>query len=670
MSVDRILQLSAPLLRLVVAASLTVSLVAAASADETLHHRLELTLEPESGSLEVRDVIETGGHERLALELAPGLSIEDLVVDGETVEPPSRDGVVSIELPTSGDHRVEIAYGGVLEAGGAGRGLSPMVTTEGAFLPYGIGWLAHGGTEDQTVTYVVSLDVPAPYKALATGDLVSETEEDGRYQAVFATDGPNEPPSVFAGDLRIHERRHDGLRLRTYFPADQTTLSSAYLDQVAGYIDRFSDEIGAYPYDSFAVIAAPLPVGLGFPGTTYVSSQILGMPFMLTRSLAHEILHNWWANGVFLDISEGNWAEGLTTYMADYALAETEGDEAAWQMRLGWLRDFAALPEERDRPIAAFRSKGHDADQVVGYNKVAMVFHMLKRELGEDWFMAGLRSFWERHRFETATWSDLRSSFEAASGRALDDFFDPWLTRKGAPALSLDSADLRASSGGHLLNLGISSDSADYDLLVPVQIETAGGVEQRTVRLVNGVAEASFAFAERPLAIGVDQRHDLFRRLAADEAPPILRDVTLAADTLTVLPVNGSEQAGKIALTLAERTLDTNVSLADLDDEAVRTSPLMLIGLREEMTDALAAAGIDPPPDRLGGKGTARSWVSARKGAPPVLVVEAEDEAALSALLRPLPHYGRQSFLVFEGSEAIDKGVWPAADNALTLRFD
>ena len=304
------------------------------------------------------------------------------------------------------------------------------------FLPYGIGWLANGGAEDDRVTYVLNLDVHAPYKAVATGSLVDEQETDERFRATFESRMPTEPPSVFVGDYVISERDHGDLRLRTYFPMDRQELAPAYLDQVAGYIDRFSEEIGAYPYDGFAVIASPLPVGLGFPGLTYVSSQILHMPFMLTRSLAHEIAHNWWANGVFVDYAEGNWAEGLTTYMADYGLAEADDADAAWQMRLGWLRDFAALPDERDQPITSFRSKGHDADQVVGYNKVAMVFHMLRQELGEDIFRAGIAHFWDRHKFESAGWSDLQASFEtAADGRDLDTFFDPWLKEKGAPLL-------------------------------------------------------------------------------------------------------------------------------------------------------------------------------------------------------------------------------------------
>jgi hypothetical protein len=39
---------------------------------------------------------------------------------------------------------------------------------------------------------------------------------------------------------------------------------------------------------------------------------------------------------------------------------------------------------------------------------------------------------------------------------------------------------------------------------------------------------------------------------------------------------------------------------------------------------------------------------------PPVIA------AALQALQRGLPHYGKQSWLVFEGTRAQDKGIWPA----------
>ncbi len=649
---------------------LPLMVFSAAAAEEKLHHDLDLTLDPQASTLQVTDRIEVSGHTKLALKLAPGLDLAEALINGEGVEPSSENGVLWIELPKGKGSEVLLSYGGVLSSDDSRGGLSPLLANEGGFLPYGLGWLANGGSEDDSVTYQLTVSAPAPYQVVATGAMIEEAAKDGEYRATFAASRPSEPPSVFAGEFRIDERDHRGLRLRTYFPADQQQLADLYLDQAASYIDLFEDRIGDYPYDGFSMIAAPLPVGLGFPGLTYISSRILRMPFMQTRSLAHEILHNWWANGVYVDYGEGNWAEGLTTYMADYALAEAEGPAEAEEMRLGWLRDFSALPAERDQPLAAFRSKGHDADQVIGYNKVALVLHMLKQEIGEAAFSRGIKAFWTAHRFNSAAWSDIQASFEAETGRDLDAFFYPWLTTKGAPKLSLDRAEVRNMDGGFELDLAVSSDRPDYDLLVPVQIETEAGLEQASLRVRDGVGADVIETKARPVAIGIDQQHELFRHLAADEAPPILRDVTFDQEALTVVATNGRQDAEAIAKELAGRTLSGGVRQVALDDASIAQSPVMLIGLAKDVGAALSKIGVEPIPEALKDRGTARSWVTKRDDAPPVLVVEAADDEALAALMRPLPHYGRNSFLVFEGQTMVQKGVWPSGDNALTKRFD
>ena len=42
-----------------------------------------------------------------------------------------------------------------------------------------------------------------------------------------------------------------------------------------------------------------------------------------------------------------------------------------------------------------------------------------------------------------------------------------------------------------------------------------------------------------------------------------------------------------------------------------------------------------------------------------MLVISADDAAALQTLLRPLPHYGGQSYVLFEGGRAASRGIWP-----------
>jgi hypothetical protein len=47
--------------------------------------------------------------------------------------------------------------------------------------------------------------------------------------------------------------------------------------------------------------------------------------------------------------------------------------------------------------------------------------------------------------------------------------------------------------------------------------------------------------------------------------------------------------------------------------------------------------------------------------------ISARDLDALRSLQRPLPHYGRQSWLVFEGARAVERGVWPGEPAAIPV---
>jgi hypothetical protein len=84
--------------------------------------------------------------------------------------------------------------------------------------------------------------------------------------------------------------------------------------------------------------------------------------------------------------------------------------------------------------------------------------------------------------------------------------------------------------------------------------------------------------------------------------------------------------------------------------------------LRADVDAALAARGLPNEPEHLAGRGTAQVWtLSSGKTAAPLAVISVRDAEALRALARPLPHYGAQSFLAFDGARAIERGVWPVA---------
>ncbi len=635
------------------------------SAETVVRHDVELSLSPATGAIEIVDRVRPGAGHEYRFALAPWLALHDLRINDKPAVYSRAGNRYRIALPSGADPEIRFELGGSIPAPQAGDLSRSGI--DGVYLPGYAGWLPVGAAD--RIDFSLKVRVPGGMRAVATGRLIEAQSSGEAYRATFESHWPGEPPSLFAGPYEVNQSQGSTPAVQTYFHPELDPLSEAYLEAAAAYLARYDTLIGTYPYDDFRIVSAPLPVGLGFPGLTYVGREVLPLPFMRKRSLAHEVLHNWWGNGVAVDYADGNWAEGLTTYLADYALAEDDGNEPARTMRLKWLRDYSALPPSRDRPLTEFIGKQHDAAQVIGYNKAAFVFHMLRREIGETAFIDGLRLFWQRHRQRSAGWGDLRRAFEESSGVALGWFFEQWLERPGAPLLSLGAHRVEQTAQGYRVELEVLQKAPAYRLKLPLRLVTRDGVETRSVTVDTVVNRLEFDLAEKPAAIHIDPDSEIFRRLTAAETPPILRDVTLDPETLTVIA--GSDAAFRDpARELAGRLLDTPPRFAGAEAVREQDRPLLLIADSEQFDQLRRELELETAPQRMSARQTAAAWVLRRANGSTVLVVTARDAGALRQLLRPLPHYASQSYVLFEGRRAADKGIWPVLRGPLYRELD
>lgn len=650
--------------------SLLAMWVCAAGATDLPHMNLQIRLEPASGELAVQATITVRASGPLKLALSAPFEVEHVSLDSHPIDnPPQHDALRqswTVDLPhPMAEHVFELRYRGRLaplqsSEGARAPGADVAKASErGSFLPAGSGWYPEVG--DGAFTYAMQLDLPAGQRGVVPGRVSDEQTNGARSLAAFRFGQPAEGIDLMTGPYRVQERQlilpnGASVRLRTYLHAEIETLAAGYLDSAAQYIERYSKSIGPYPYSEFSIVSSPLPAGLGMPTLTYLGIDVLKLPFIRSTSLGHEVLHNWWGNGIRVDWERGNWCEGLTTFMADYAYKEDEGAEAAREMRLSWLRDYAAMPPERDIPLTAFTSRTHDASQIVGYDKAAYLFLMLRDELGAETFDAGIRRFWETQAFRRAGWSDLREAFEYASGRRLDAFFAQWLDRTGAPSIKIEHARVGTANGAFQVQGALAQSDPPYRLRVPIRVDGAGETVNQIVELVSRGQTFTFDAASRPQRLALDPDLRLFRRLDPSELPPILRQVTLDPATLVFLP---SADVAPFARDLAARVSDTAPRVSDAEELPLST-PVLIIGLDEDVDALLARLSLPPRPSAVAGKGSAQVWTARGAGGSVIAVISARDAAALQALARPLPHYGRQSWLVFDGSKAIERGVWPS----------
>lgn len=637
-----------------------------ATAAESVSHRISVKIDPATRTLAGQDRIELESHNRVTLLLSPHLRVDALAVDGRRIQaqPEIAHGLQRLALPAA--RRIDVRFSGALvplergmsERSALGYG-EPASGIEGTFLPASSAWYPQ--VEGALERYALALDLPASQRGLVPGRLSAENVADGRYRARFKFREPAEGISLMAGPYRISERRlrtkaGTQVRLRTYLHPAIEGLASGYLDAVAGYLDLYEGEIGAYPFTEFSIVSSPTPTGFGMPSLTYLGIEVLRLPFIRATSLGHEVLHNWWGNGVYPDYARGNWSEGLTTFMADYAYREREGPQAAAAARLAWLRDYAAMPAQDDAPLSRFTSRSHGASQIVGYSKSAMLFFMLRDAIGTTAFDAGLRRFWRDFRFRVASWDDLRASFEHESGKRLDAFFGQWLERSGAPTVRIAAAKAAPSDKGWLLEVTLAQSAPHYALSVPLAIRSAAGAISRSVEITQEQTTAQFELPARPIDLALDPELRVFRRLASGEAPPILREVMLAAHP-QLLTLSRDADLRAAAQELAARLLE-RADQARTGDEAA--APKLVVGLHAEVDAWLARAGLAPRPAQLEAThGSAQVWAVRAADGRAIVLVSARDARALVALARPLPHYGALSYLAFDGARAIERGVWP-----------
>ncbi|WP_038059556.1 M1 family metallopeptidase [Thioalkalivibrio sp. ALJT] len=613
---------------------------------------LELVLWPEQARLE--------GHFRVELQyldaaspvrfrLDPGIAVDAVELDGQALAyTRSDDGWLELTQSLAAvDGTLVIRYGARLSDAPRGARGGGYLGAEGGFLPPGADWYPRRPAAEPH-PFRVDLDVMDGHLGVASGSRVTEDHAEASYRATFehpggralaVATGPWEPVTQAAGEVEI----------RTLFPAAlEAGFGELYRNQAAAYIERFSDELGAYPFSTFTIAASPQPVGLAFSGFTLLGTQVIPLPFIPYTSLGHEVLHSWWGTSVYVDPADGNWSEGLTTFLADYQFKREAGEARA--ERGQWLRDYAALPATEDRPHGTFRGGNAGAARIAGYHRGAMLWLMLEDWIGREALLAGTRELYAQWRFREADWDALIATFDREADADLRPFFDQWIGRSGAPLLELTQVQRESAEAGWQLRAQLHqrSPGEPWKLRVPLGLKTEDGQETHWVELEQEGREVVIETDARPLAVAVDPDWRLFRHLAAEESPDILRRAAL--DPQTRLIALGDASAEEVASWLgrlpdpAERDQGTRILLGD--HEATRR---WLAERGFPGHPATVKPGLDVPPGP-------RAWMV--PGAA-VVVISGADAAARREVVGALRHRSHYSYLLPGQDDAPTTGLWP-----------
>jgi hypothetical protein len=677
---------------------------------EILRHEIEASIDPARAWLDVSDVLEMAPapdpSAALRILLHRDLAVASARAGGAALDVAEDPGFqprhfwdrpdyerlgdygmareITIQPPAGGwpdPPRIVLSYAGAVYDSlrppevAYGRGFETtagLIDERGAYLAGSTFWIPWSG--EGPFRYELAATVPAGWESMSQGTRGARSvDEEGRVRATWVVDDPMHEAYLIAGPYVVREKALDDVVAYTFTYADTPEdLCMTYLDATGRYLERYEKMIGPYPFDKFAMVENWWQTGFGMPSFTLLGDRVIRLPFIVDTSYGHEILHNWWGNGVFVDGASGNWCEGLTTYLADYSYKAEEGDAAAREYRLAQLQGYLdyASAGGKDFALRDFTERESASTQAVGYGKTMMVFHMARRLLGEDLFLQGLRRLYGERLFQEAGWDDVVASFEAASGRPLGPWFEQWIGRPGAPFLSV----ARAERERDRLWIEVHQEEPLFDVAVPVIYELDGEVFGLEVPLAGAVTKVEIPAGAA--SVVVDPDFEVFRRLHRGEVPPALSQVLGADSTVVVI---GSRSAPPVAEALRKLAADWSrnhdqILVEEADFKGTAGRGVWLLGegsLVDSLFEGSRSFGGAPEDLREQCSESGRTLVACfRDRARPEIgwtAVLPAEPGVVEALGRKLPHYGRYSFLVFDREDNVDKGNWVMKSSPLRL---
>jgi aminopeptidase N len=523
------------------------------------------------------------GGERLRFRVT-GLTIRSVEVNRKPASFELRDGILTTTPVENGN--LEIRYDGVFKpavsiSGSRDTDISSVIGREGIFL---------------ISTWYPKIDAPAIYRLRATLPrgyvAISEAESIHKVQSregvtfSFQFNHPVDGINFVASDrYQILQERFHGMDVSAYFFPEDRRLAQRYVAYAKKYIQLYETLLLPFPFKRFAIVENFLPTGYSMPTYTLLGQEVMRLPFIIETSLGHEVLHQWFGNQVY-GSDEGNWTEGLTTYLADHLYQEKKGE--GWRYRKQILIDYGSyVHETNDFPLKNFTRRFDAASRSIGYGKAAMVFHMLRLTVGDEIFFAALKRLIREKQFQRASWSDLQNVFERQSGQELSWFFQQWLYRRGLPSLQIGGFAVEQNGGAFALNFDLGQQGEIYRLDVPLRVLSASGGEKNVrIPLAEKKKRVRIELEKEPAEVVIDGNYDLARKLTEPEVPPVVANLIGANQPLVVLPLRHENFYNDIIKSFQAKGAVVKSALS-VSDAEIRGATLVLLGSDQPLVHRL-----------------------------------------------------------------------------------
>jgi len=373
------------------------------------------------------------------------------------------------------------------------------------------GWLPFVRFSDLIDDFDLTVKVPAKYKTLGIGKLVSEEKKDGVLTTRWVSSSPVSFPTVIYGtyvelEPKVEAKKLDGTPIPVTMHIDKDSLgrevgtlvetgnrpapevtevmvvtwkisqrvAQKFVNEAAAALNLYRQVYGVdYPFSKLDLVNDPLG---GFYGQAPSSLVYLGNPDFWGKGtsaglleggaglstfqdsvVAHEVAHQWWGSLVANANFANYWfVESLAEYSAALFTENAYGKKKylehveAWRKR---ILDLDMRASVQDGYTVWGGPDGIRSNLAGLYAKGPYAFHIMRSTWGDELFFKFLKNLAQELKGKQIVTRDIQKVAEQTFGANLDWFFNQWLRGVGLPEFTF-TYNVRTAEDGSIVMEG------------------------------------------------------------------------------------------------------------------------------------------------------------------------------------------------------------------------
>ncbi|HWW24219.1 MAG TPA: M1 family aminopeptidase [Edaphobacter sp.] len=381
-----------------------------------------------------------------------------------------------------------------------------------SILLYAGRWFPMVGLFTNRFTAEMHIRVPSDQRVVGSGSGVAAAKSvpGNRTEYTFNWAKPGFPGTIIAGkfiepitagNMRVYvtEKRKE----YAHDFASQAEREFLFMSGTFGQPESPHMNLVELPDDSVSAAWAPEIVAIAGNRIAARNAQ---------RLISNTLAHQWWGGQISPATMNDAWiTNGMSRY-AELMYLEDSAGKTAFESAVTDISAGALAYDTEPLTTIGRLDPFSPQFQSMTLEKGAMVFHMLRWELGDDAFNKFLRALLTQYTDKSVRSANVESVAEAQSQLQLTPFFAQWLDGTGAPSFTNKFTVFRLGNNKGFRTVGSVDQDLDlFRMPVELRIETDGKTEVRRVDVTGTESHYSVETFGRPRRITIDPQNWLLK---------------------------------------------------------------------------------------------------------------------------------------------------------------